>query len=111
MARADDTYYEHYDLTQQKSMEVINGWEFDLTAGSGSATVTFLVSLRGGVVANALDRTSDVWGAASYTADEVFVDNGLKLAGIKHIWWKIVLATGGADDADYVIYHTQSTRR
>jgi hypothetical protein len=111
MARADGTYYEFYDLTQQKSMEVINAWEFDLTAGSGSATVTFLVSNRAAVVANALDRTSDIWGAASYTADEVFVDNGLKLAGLKYVWWKIVLSTGAVGDADYAIYHTQATRR
>ncbi|MHC4620804.1 MAG: hypothetical protein ACYTEQ_23915 [Planctomycetota bacterium] len=104
MARADDTYYEFFDLTTQAARAVINGWELDLTAGSGTATATFLVSNRGAVVANALDRTSDIWGASSYTADEVFVDNGFKLSGIKYVWWKIVLSTGGANDGDYAIH-------
>jgi hypothetical protein len=95
----------------QKGTECINGWELDLTAGSGTATATFHVSNRSLVAANALDRTSDIWGASSYTADEVFIDNGLKLAGIWYCWWKIVLATGGANDGDYVIYHRVNKRR
>ena len=111
MAKVDGTYTVLFDLTMQKGKEVVNGWELDLTAGSGTATATFLVSNRGAVVGNALDRTSDIWGASSYTADDVFVDNGLKLSGIRFVWWQVVLNTGGADDGDFVIYHNQNIHK
>jgi hypothetical protein len=104
VAKADGTYYEFFDLTLQKNEPHINGWEIDFTAGSGTCTATFLVSNRGAVVANALDQTSEIWGAASYTTDDGFVDNGHKLAGWKYVWWKFVLSTGGANDADFATH-------
>ncbi len=122
MAKTDDTYYEDYDLatvagaatTVSKGTVQDLGWEIWHDGGSGTSTLTILGTMEQGAgTADAVDITNALAGVASHVdtgggSRFQLVDNAGKLRGFIKIWFKIVLATGGAHDGDYEIKsHTE----
>lgn len=87
------------------------GWQLILDGGSGTVTVTVEATIQDDGTAMASctyeDVSSDVFGSASWTADALLLDNAEALAVAKYVRFKVVAATGGADDADWTIYHVR----
>ena len=101
---ADGTY--HYYVSMNGY--TISGYMLDLDGGSGTCTVTFEGTWEDGADITALnyrDITNDVFGAASFTADDELVDNDRALSTCTYVRVKVVAATGGADDASWTIEH------
>lgn len=104
---ADATYYYYVDMDSYRK----GGWQLVLDGGSGTCTVTVEATLQDDGTAMASctyeDMSSDVFGSASWTADAVLLDNAEALAVAKYVRFKVVASTGGADDADWTIYHVR----
>ena len=104
MAQNDGTYYEGpYSLGDNEG-NPRRSWEVDCTAGSGSVKLYMLAS-HGTAQATAQDVTDAVFGEdyleASTDGRLTFCDSDGKMNGWENCWLKLVLATGGANDADY----------
>ena len=102
---ADATYYYYVDMNGYRK----GSFQLILSGGSGTCTVTVEGTIQddGTVPASCTyqDITNDTFGAASYTATTVLVDDAEKLAGFKYVRLKVVASTTGADDADWTLYH------
>lgn len=55
-----------------------------------------------------IDVTNDIYGAASFTASDLLIDDTGKCVLFSFLRVKVVAATAGANDADWRI---ESTRR
>jgi hypothetical protein len=103
----DGTYYYYVDMDTFRK----TGWQLVLDGGSGSVTATVEGTIQNDGTAMSScayeDVTSDLFGAASFTADALLVDNAEALAVCKYVRIKIVASTGGSNDADWTIYHAR----
>jgi|GEM_PF-4232474 len=107
----DGTTYAYMDMETYTQV----GWQMILNGGSGTATVTVEASWQNDGTAQAScayeDMTYALFGVTSFvgptgaTANFVAVDNTGVLATAKYVRLKLVLSTGGADDADATVYH------
>lgn len=101
----DATYEYFVDMTGYRK----GSFQLELNGGSGSVTVTIEGSLQDDGTAAASVTYQDIsnatFGAASWTADAILNDDTEKLASYKYVKVKVVAATGGANDADWTIYH------
>lgn len=106
---ADGTYYYYVDMDGYRG----STGQLELNGGSGTCTVTVEATLQDDGTAAASCTYQDVTqygftpatgaAAASFTADAVLTQNeGL---AVKYLRYKVVASTGGADDADWTIYH------
>ena len=104
---ADGTYYYYVDMDGFRK----GGFQLTISGGTGTCTATVEGTLQddGTVPASCTyqDITNATFGAASYTASTMLIDNAEKLACYKYVRIKIVASTGGADDADWTIYHNR----
>jgi hypothetical protein len=101
----DGTYYYYVKTVGTK----VNTFQFALSGGSGTVTVTFegTCDNTDPLPVNWIDITTATWGVATITASTIKNDNVLKLAGIPWVRIKLVASTGGANDADWTIYQYQ----
>lgn len=105
---ADDTYYYQFSVTKGSS-----GHQFVISGGSGSVTVTLEANMDGDT-----DNTSTNWtdvslvnlGVVNITASSIFTDTANRLPCYALCRWKVVAATGGANDGDWTIYMFQGGR-
>jgi len=101
----DGTYYYYVNMDSYRK----GGWQLILDGGSGTVTVTVEATLQSDGTAMSSctyeDVTSDVFGSASYTADDILLDNAEALAVAKYVRIKVVASTSGSDDADWTIYN------
>jgi len=99
----DGTYYYYFDMDGSKHFTT----QLTLSGGSGTCTVTCEATLQDDGTAPAsctyVDITSALFGAASFTASDMLI--GDQNYGFKYIRYKVVAATGAADDADWTIYN------
>ena len=83
------------------------GTQLLITGGSGTATVTVEVTAQDDGTAPAscvyVDKTTGLFGAASFTASDYLFDTNKVLGQVKYIKYKVVLNTSGANDADVKI--------
>jgi hypothetical protein len=102
----DNTYYYYIDMTGFRKA----GFQLELSGGSGTITVTVEGTLQDDGTAAASctyqDITSATFGQVSYTATNMLIDNGEKLACFKYVRLKVVAASG-ANNADWTIYSKQ----
>lgn len=101
---ADGTYYRYVSMdTFRKGF-----FQLEINGGSGTMTVSLEATVQDEGVAPASRTYQDIglatFGAATWTADAILGDNSEKLAGFTYIRFKMVAATGGADDSDITIY-------
>jgi hypothetical protein len=99
---ADDTYYYYADMAGYRNFAA----QMTLSGGSGTCTVTCEATLQDDGTAAASctyqDVTNDLFGVASTTATDLWmVDTPVSF---KYVRFKVVAATGAADDADWTIY-------
>ena len=104
---ADDTYYYCVDSNGPHNY---SGAQLVLSGGSGTVTVTVECTyVDDGTVCDSItewdDVTNGTFGAASYAASTILVDNAQKLVNCRYYRYKVVAATGAADDADWKITH------
>lgn len=103
----DGTYYRYVSMDGFKKTGTI----LELNGGSGTVTVTLEGTMQDEGLAPASrsfkDITSLIFGVASFTADDVLLDDVEALAVFTYLRFKIVAATGGANDADWAIYNTR----
>lgn len=101
----DGTYYYYVDMDSYKN----SGYQLELSGGSGSVTVTFDGSMQDDGTSEVSvayqDVTMAAWSAASFTSDDILVDGAGVLGCCKWVRIKVVASTGGANDADWSIYH------
>lgn len=83
------------------------GTQLLIDGGSGTATVTIEVTAQDDGTAPAscvyVDVTNARFGAANFTASNYLFDTSKVLGQVKYIKYKVVLDTGGANDADVKI--------
>lgn len=83
------------------------GTQLLINGGSGTATVTVEVTAQDDGTAPAscvyVDKTTGLFGAASFTASDYLFDTNKVLGQVKYIKYKVVLNTSGANDADVKI--------
>ncbi len=99
---ADDTYYYYTDMNTFSKL----GIQLALDGGSGTVTVTLEGTLQDDGTAPASCTYIDIssaFGAASWTASTVLVDDTGYCGLFKYIRVKVVASTGAADDADWKI--------
>jgi hypothetical protein len=100
----DGTYYYYVDMNGYRKL----GLQLELSGGSGTVTVTVEGTIQDDGTAQASctyqDITNDTFGQANFTATDMLIDNGEKLAAFHFVRVKVVAATGGANDADWTIY-------
>jgi hypothetical protein len=79
-----------------------------LSGGSGTCTVTVEASIQADGTAPASmvyqDVTNLAYGAATFTASAMLVDNTQFFGAFNYVKVKVVAATGAANDADWTIY-------
>jgi hypothetical protein len=100
---ADDTYYEYIDVSGYRHLSLA----LDITAGSGSVTVTLEGSIQDDGTAPSscyYQDVSSLWGAASWTADATLTDPSGEAANFRYIRIKRVHSTGGADDSGLTVF-------
>jgi len=100
---ADATYYYYFDMDGAKHFTT----QLILNGGSGTATVTCEVTIQDDGTAPAsctyVDVTNDLFGAATFVASNMLIAD--QNYGFKYVRYKVVAATGAADDADWTIYN------
>ncbi len=100
----DATYTYYLDMSSFRKL----GLQLEINGGSGTVTVTIEGTIQDDGTAAASCTYQDIgsatFGAASWTADAMLIDNAEKLACYKYIKIKVVASTGGADDGDWTIY-------
>lgn len=99
----DGTYYYYVDMDGYKHFSA----QMELNGGSGTVTATVEATNQDDGTAAASctyqDVTNALFGAASFTASNFLIaDTALSF---KYVRYKIVASTGGANDADWTIYH------
>jgi len=101
---ADDTYYYYVDMNGYRKL----GLQLILSGGSGTCTVTIEGTMQNDGTAPGsctyFDITSQVFGAVSFTASNVLIDDSEVTSVFKYIRLKVIALTGDADDADWTIY-------
>jgi HSP20 family molecular chaperone IbpA len=101
---ADDTYYEYIDMAGYRHLSL----QLEVTAGSGSVTVTLEGTTQDDGTAPASctyqDIGSTIFGAATWTADAWLVDDTGITAGFRFIRIKRTHDTSGADDSGLTVY-------
>lgn len=106
MAQPDGTYYPINFDPRADGKHSNHALEFKLTGGSGTSTLNFLGTLEDSpVLANAIDITNATLGVANFqattgTTARAQVSTG-NFRAYTRVWVKVVLATSGADDADF----------
>lgn len=100
---ADDTYYYYFDMDGFQHFAA----QFTLNGGSGTCTVTVEATIQDDGTAPAsctyVDITLDEFGVANFTASDIII--GDTSYAFKYVRYKVVAATGAADDADWTIYN------
>lgn len=100
---ADGTYYYYVDMDGYKHFSA----QLELSGGSGTCTVTVEATNQDDGTAAASctyqDVTNGLFGSASYTASDFLIADTAQ--SFKYVRYKVVASTGGADDADWTIYH------
>ncbi len=99
----DGTYYYYVDMDGYKHFSS----QLELSGGSGTCTVTVEATNQDDGTAAASctyqDVTSGLFNAASYTASDFLIADTAQ--SFKYIRYKVTASTGGANDADWTIYH------
>jgi len=100
---ADDTYYYYILMDGYR----YNSTHFILDGGSGVVTLTLEGSVDpdepGDGTGDWIDVTNAFTGVANFVATNmVIIDDA---AAFKYLRWKVVAATGAADDADWTIHN------
>jgi len=99
----DGTYNYYIDISSFRKL----GSQLTLNGGSGTVTVKVYGTVQDdGTSASSCayqDIANSTFGSASWTADDMLIDNVEKLACYKYIKIEVVASTGGADDADWRI--------
>jgi len=100
----DGTYNYYVDMDGYRKA----GFQFELSGGSGTVTVKLYGTLQDdGTVDSSCtyqDITNDVFGVASITADDIWVDDAGKLGLFKYLKIEVVASTGGSNDADWTVF-------
>ncbi len=81
-----------------------------ISGGSGTCTITTEGTLQDDGTAAAtitayVDISSATFGAASWTADALLIDDAGKCGLYHYVRVKVVASTGAADDADWTLYY------
>lgn len=97
-------YYYYVDMAGFRK----SGYQFEVTlGGSSTVAITFWGTMQDDGTAPAScayqDVTDDVFGVASFTGDDIAIDNDEKLAAFKYVRIKVAYT----DDANssWIIYH------
>lgn len=100
----DGTYYYYIPMASYMRLDM----QLILSGGSGTVTVTTEASIQNDGTAPAslsyLDVTNMAYGAASFTASAMLVDNTQFFGAFSYVRVKVVAATGGSNDGDWTIY-------
>lgn len=100
---ADDTYAYYVDLATFRKGAI----QLLLDGGSGSVTVTVEGTCQDDGTAPASCTYIDIssaFGAASWTASTILLDDSGVFTGLKYLKIKVVANTSGANDADWTIF-------
>lgn len=99
----DGTYYYYVDMDGYKYFSS----QLELSGGSGTCTVTVEATNQDDGTAPSSctyqDVTNGLFGVASYTASNFLIADTAQ--SFKYIRYKVVASTGGANDADWTLYH------
>jgi len=100
----DGTYSYYIDMDDYRFLAV----QLILSGGSGTVTVTIWGTVQDDGTAQGsctyVDLTNVVFGAASFTASGMLVDDSGTLANMRYVKVQVIAATGGANDADWTIF-------
>jgi hypothetical protein len=101
---ADGTYTYYIPMASYTRLDM----QVTLSGGSGTCTVTVEASIQADGTAPASmvyqDVTNLAYGAATFTASAMLVDNTQFFGAFNYVKVKVVAATGAANDADWTIY-------
>lgn len=101
---ADGTYLYYIPMASYTRLDM----QATISGGSGTCTVTVEASIQADGTAPASmvyqDVTNLAYGAATFTASAMLVDNTQFFGAFNYVKVKVVAATGAANDADWTIY-------